>query len=67
MKPPASTRRPKLVDGGSAPMASVSQITKMVIAPNLSSEDYAVPKRPRPAMSAFGGKADMTFYAAHVR
>jgi hypothetical protein len=48
-------------------MASVSQITKMVIAPNLSSEDYAVPKRPRPAMSAFGGKADMTFYAAHVR
>jgi len=49
-------------------MASVSQITKMVIALNLSSEDYAVPKRPRPAMSAFGGgKADMTFCAANVR
>ena len=52
---PGEHSSPKLVDGGSAPMASVSQITKMVIALNLSSEDYAVPKRPRPAMSAFGG------------
>jgi hypothetical protein len=48
-------------------MASVSQITKMVIAPNLSSEDYAVPKRPRLQCPLSGGKADMTFYAANVR